>query len=130
MTTKKPAKKKTKASTKQPAKKSTTKPTKKSTKKSTKHIVKKKITGNISPDKYFVLVNGQRLNHYLALADVLEDLEEEVIAYHVNEARHDFANWIRQVFNEEDLANELEGVTDKKEMRFIIYRHLVKKHLR
>ncbi|MCF7799243.1 hypothetical protein K9M74_05055 [Candidatus Woesearchaeota archaeon] len=97
--------------------------------KKTKRVVKKKITHAIPQEQYFVLMNGERLGHYMQLADVLEELEDAVVAHHVNEVRHDFANWVRHVFNEEDLAKELEDVDDKKAMRFIIYKHLVKKHL-
>ena len=92
-------------------------------------VVKKKITTKIPEDQYFVLVNGHRLQHYIHLADVLEELEDAVIKHHVNEVRHDFANWVRYVFEEENLAKELEDVDDKKQMRLIIYKHLVKKHL-
>lgn len=106
--------------------------TKKTSKKSSpkKRVVKKKVTKDIAPEEYFVLVSGDRLQHYIDLADVLEELEDVVIAHHVTEVKHDFANWVRHVFEEEDLASELEGVKDKKTMRLIIYKHLVKKHLR
>ncbi len=104
----------------------------KATKKSApkKKAVKHKVTKKISEDQYFVLVNGHRLQHYVDLADVLEELEDAVVQHHVNKVKHDFANWVRHVFEEEDLATELEGVEDKKAMRLIIYKHLVKKHLR
>ncbi len=113
------------------AKKTTKKVTKKTTKKAApkKRVVKKKVTKPITVEQEFVLVNGQRLQHYIMLADVLEELEDAVVAHHVNDVKHDFANWVRYVFEEEDLARELEGVQEKKEMRLIIYKHLVKKHL-
>jgi hypothetical protein len=114
------------------AKKSTKKTavsSKKPAKKPAKRIVKKRITRTIPDEQHFVLVTGKRLQHYMALADVLEELEDTVVRHHVNEVRHDFANWVRHVFSEEALADELANAHDKKEMRLIIYKHLVKKHL-
>ena len=101
-----------------------------SRKKGTTGTNKKISLEKIPEDKYFVLKNGQQLDHYLALADTLENLEKEVVKYHVNELRNDFATWVEDVFGEKDLAKKIAKSKSPEQIRMIIYKHLVDKHVK
>lgn len=113
------------------ANKTTKKTAKKATKKAaTKRIRKKEVFERIPQENFFVLADGRRVEHYVTLAHLLEEMEEDLVRHHVNELRHDFANWINDVFSEEDLAKKIAVVHDPEKIRLLIYRHIIDKHLK
>lgn len=113
-----------------------TKSAKKATRKTSKRASgnarsrKKVIFGSVSPDKHFMLSDGRTLKHYLALADLLEALDKGTFEHHVNASKNDFASWIDDVFNEHELADKLRQAKDVKQMRYLIYKHIVDKHIK
>ncbi len=113
------------------AKKTTTtkKATKKSTttRKKTRTVRKKKVFKRT--EFPFKLVNGEELTHFIDLAEKLADIESYVLQHHIVDDRHDFAQWIHDVFEDKELAKALENKKDPQEMRLIIYRHIVHKYL-
>ncbi|MGM5481317.1 MAG: hypothetical protein ACQESE_02805 [Nanobdellota archaeon] len=121
---------------KKAAKKTATKAGKKKSSASRKSSAKKSSRAKkvslekIPADKYFVLKNGQQIEHYLALADTLDDLEKEVVDYHVNELHNDFATWIEDVFGEKELAKKIAQSKSPDQIRMIIYKHLINKHVK
>ena len=84
----------------------------------------------IPEEKYFVLADGTKISHYADLAHILEHLHEDIVKHHISDAKHDFAAWIKDVFSEYELANELAQEKDPEKIQLIIYKHLVKKYLR
>lgn len=118
------------AKTKTVSKKSSSK--KSTVKKATKKraITKKKVFIEIPEDKFFVLLNGDKIKHYVELADKLEHLEQHIINHHIRPDRHDFAKWIKDVFNEEELAKKLSKIKEREKMRSLIYKHIIKKYLK
>lgn len=94
-----------------------------------KRTAKKKVFTSIPEEKFFVLVNGKRLKHFVDLAHELEHMSKDVLDHHVNEARHDFANWIRDVFDEHELAEEVSKKKKAKDVQITIYKYVITKHL-
>jgi len=82
------------------------------------------LTREIPADKYFVLANGQPVKNVAELAAILDQLEDHVFNHHVNVDRNDFHNWIKDVFEDIDLARKIAGVHDKKHLQLVIYRHI------
>lgn len=103
---------------------------KSATRKKTTRTTKKKVFIEIPEDKFFILINGEKLTHYVDLAHKLEDLEQHIIHHHVTPFRHDFANWIKDVFEEEDLAEKVAKLNEPEKIRTVIYKHIIKKHLK
>lgn len=112
-----------------PAKKTTKKSTTKKTAKKATRTRKKKVFHKVEDHKTFRLVNGEILSHYIELADALAEMEEHVLSHHVGQGRHDFANWVAEVFNDTELAAAIEPLNTRQDIRLAIYRHLVHKHL-
>jgi hypothetical protein len=77
-----------------------------------------------SAQEVFVLLNGQRLKNVKELADVMGKLEDHVFNHHVNDARNDFAQWLKDVFKEVDLAKEVSGCRDKNRLQLVLYKHI------
>ena len=93
-------------------------------------VTTKKVFVEIPEGSYFILVNGERLKHYVDLGDRLETLEKYVIDHHITPFRHDFSKWIDDVFKEHELAEKISKLKDPEKIRSAIYKHIIKKHLR
>ena len=106
-------------------------PKKKTTKKTaTKKTATKKQTKILqdAPEtQYFVFCDGHPVRNVTQLAEKLEQIEEHVFNHHVTEDRNDFVNWINDVFEEVELAQEIAGLKNKDHVRLAIYKHIVKK---
>jgi hypothetical protein len=87
----------------------------------------KKILKNVKPEFYFKLIDGSEIKNLLELADALDRMTDDVFYYHVNEQRNDFSNWVRDVFNEKDLAESIEKLNNKLETEISVLKFLVNK---
>ena len=115
-------------------KKTTKKATKKTTKKATKKKTTKKpakkqskILQDAPQEHYFLFCDGHPVKNVTQLAEKLEHIKEEVFNHHVTENRNDFVNWIKDIFEEIELAEEIAGLKNKDHVRLAIYKHVVKK---
>lgn len=82
----------------------------------------------ISPEQHFVLCNGQPVKNVKELADIMEHIDEAVIAHHLSNGRNDFAAWVRDVFFDHTLSRQLAQESGKDGIRMAIYRHVTAKH--
>ncbi|MEM3374755.1 MAG: DUF5752 family protein [Candidatus Woesearchaeota archaeon] len=81
------------------------------------------------PEHYFILATGVPLKNIKELALALQTMDEWVFNHHVNEHRNDFSNWIKDIFNEDALAEELKEIKTIKETELKLLRYLVSKYL-
>jgi hypothetical protein len=98
---------------------------KKTTRKKTK--TQAKVLKDAPQAKYFVFCDGHPVKNVTQLAEKLEHIKEEVFNHHVTENRNDFVNWIKDVFQEVELAEEIAGLKNKDHVRLAIYKHVVKR---
>ena len=75
----------------------------------------------------FVLCNGKPVKNVKELADIMEEIEDHVFSYHVTADKNDFATWVKDIFQDVELAQKLAGVKDKKHMQLVLYKHIVHK---
>lgn len=76
----------------------------------------------------FILHDGSQLKDLFDLAQALEDIQEHVFRHHVNDDRHDFANWVQNVLDEHSLADEMREARKHPESHErIIYRHITRR---
>lgn len=134
---KKESKKTVKAASKSTAKKSTRKTTQKSARKkasgstvgsgrqraSSRERVYN-LTKEVPHHHYFILANGRPVKHVAELASLLDQLEDHVFNHHVTPDRNDFHNWVKDVFEDIELARKVAGVDDKRHLQLVIYKHL------
>jgi len=88
---------------------------------------KKVEVAKVSPDKYFVLCSGGLIKDMEELALMLDHISDDEFRHHVNYERNDFCCWLKDVFNEIELAEELGKTKDKKDTQIIILKHIVSK---
>jgi hypothetical protein len=82
------------------------------------------LTRDVPQEKYFILANGHPVKNVAELASILDQLEDHVFSHHVTPDRNDFHNWIKDVFEDVELARKIVGVDDKKHLQLVIYRHM------
>ncbi len=90
---------------------------------SQKKVVKKVI----NPENYFFMHDGRVLKEIIELAEILETIDNEVFYHHVNESKNDFSNWIRDIFENHELSQEIFAVREPRQMQVIILKHLAGK---
>lgn len=78
----------------------------------------------IKPENYFFLKDGRALKDISELAKVLDSIGKDVFDFHVNDAKNDFSNWIRDIIGEKELAEAIRKIKDPKQTRTIILKHV------
>lgn len=78
--------------------------------------------------KTFYLENGTTFSNVEGFAKRLLEMSEDVYNHHVTPAKNDFANWLRDSMNEENLAEKIDSGLSKMETELEVLRHLVYEH--
>ena len=81
-----------------------------------KEVVKVKIPKN----KWFFFKNGRHASSIEELKQALAWLGDDEFRHHVNIQRNDFANWIEDVFHEENLAHSMREVAERDGLLIIL----------
>ena len=89
-------------------------------------IIRKKVLGEAPEEHHFVVADGRKLKNIMELADALETMSEEIFSHHVNEFKNDFSNWVKDVFYDHSLAEDMTRAKNRLEMQIAILRRLVK----
>jgi len=66
-----------------------------------------KMLGKVPDQHVFRCSDGRIMTNMQELADALTDMSEETFAYHSNEQKQDFSNWVRDVMGDQKLARDL-----------------------
>ena len=69
------------------------------------------------PTEYnFWLSDGRIIKSAKELAEACKDMSEEVFASHANNDKNDFADWVRDIIKDQDLAYSVRKALDKNEL--------------
>ena len=85
-------------------------------------IIRKKILGEAPVEHHFVVADGKKLKNIMELADALETMSEEIFRHHAN----DFSSWVKDVFYDHSLAEDISRAKNRLETQITILRRLVK----
>ena len=89
-------------------------------------IIRKKILGEAPVERHFIVADGRKLKNILDLADALETMSSEVFKHHANDAKNDFSNWVKDVFEDHSLADDISRAKDKLQAQVVVLRRLIK----
>ena len=92
-------------------------------------IIRKKVLGEAPVEHHFVVADGRKLKNIIELADALETMTEEIFRHHANEARNDFSAWVKDVFYDHSLAEDISRARNRLETQIVVLRRLVKELL-
>jgi len=88
--------------------------------------IRKKILGKAPEEYHFQLKSGEKLESLYDLIDAMTEMSEEVFRHHVNDMRNDFSTWIKDVFDDENLAKEIKYINHKVEAQATLMRKMIK----
>lgn len=79
-------------------------------------VIKEKSLQDCSPKEAFWSTKSQIIRNIYELIDIIDHMDDWAFRYHVNldNNKNDFADWIRDVFGDEKLSMNLEGIMDRK----------------
>ena len=80
----------------------------------------------VRPEHCFYLIDGSTVASLKELLKAFEKMSDDVFYYHVTPDRHDFSNWIKDVFKEVDLAEKLLESRTKLECEVALLRRILK----
>ena len=92
-------------------------------------IIRKKVLGEAPVEHHFIVADGRKLKNIIELADALETMSEEMFRHHANEFKNDFSAWVKDVFYEHSLAEDIGRAKNRLETQIVILRRLVKELL-
>ena len=72
-----------------------------------------KLLGNVPEQYVFYVHDGRILRNIHDLKSALENMPDETYAYHANEQKNDFSNWIKNIIGDEKLARDLRRATNR-----------------
>jgi len=75
------------------------------------------------------LIKAQALAALQPQQPLIPEKIEFVKKQDINNSRNDFASWIRTILAEEDLADEIQIIMDRKEMEYRILKYLMNKYV-
>jgi hypothetical protein len=58
-------------------------------------------------DRAFILANGEKARNVEELGDKLPGIGEQVYSQHANSQKNDFSSWVKDVYGDKNLANNL-----------------------
>jgi len=89
-------------------------------------IIRKKVLGEAPEEHHFVVADGRKLKNIIELADALETMSEEIFRHHANEFKNDFSAWVKDVFYDHSLAEDISRAKNRLETQIAVLRRLVK----
>ncbi len=77
------------------------------------------------PDQFVFWSNDGRVLHDMTeLADALNNMTDETFAYHSNDFKKDFGNWIRDIIGDTNLAKDLDKSLSRTEAARVVAKRL------
>ncbi len=76
----------------------------------------KRLDREIGPEKFFILHSGRAIKSLAELERELRIADDSTFGYHVGNGKNDFADWIRDVWDDKGLAEQVRPINDRKEL--------------
>jgi hypothetical protein len=80
----------------------------------------KKYLENVHETHSFVLKNGEKITNLTELFYKLQKLDEDTFSHHVNDEKHDFADWVHHCIEDKELAQSLKEIKDKDDLTIAV----------
>ncbi len=83
-------------------------------------IQAKQFVNTVPEGQFFWVNDGNVLKEMRELRDALMMMSDQTFAYHTNEIKKDFSNWVRDVIGDEILASDLENAANREQAAKIV----------
>lgn len=82
------------------------------------------LLNDVPEEKRFWLADGRLVSSIKDLHNILKSLNKETFDYHVNESKNDFYNWVKDVYGDRQLADDLLECSTKEGIIFCLISRL------
>jgi len=89
-------------------------------KKNKKHVLR-----GVTSENSFKSIDGAEISNLMELAESFARMSDDSYYYHVTEGKNDFGNWVRDLFNEHELADNLHRTDSRVEAQATVLKFLV-----
>lgn len=86
----------------------------------------KKLLTEPAPHNQFFVADGSVIKNVAELVWALDKMNEGTYKFHANEEKNDFSSWIRDIFGEEKLAEDLKTSASRTEAQLAVAKRLLK----
>lgn len=76
------------------------------------------------PNKHFYTRDNKALKNLIELYDYIRSCEQEDFRHHVDGSKNDFANWVRHVIMDEELAQQIDRCLLREPIQFRLLRRI------
>lgn len=81
-----------------------------------------------STESVFWFMDGKSVKNIKELLEMLQNISDNVFSHHVNKERNDFARWIHDILDDEELARKIWRFKSKNQIIKLIDSHLKKNY--
>ncbi len=92
-------------------------------------VAVKKLFTEAAPHNQFFVSDGSVIKNVAELVEALEKMHEDTYKFHANEQKNDFGNWVKDVFGQHDLAENLKTAVSKADAQLAVAKNLLKELL-
>ena len=85
----------------------------------------RRVLDDATDDRHFRAADGRVIRNLRELDRALDDMRDDTFTHHVNDERHDFSNWARDVFMDHRLAENMRTAKDQRTTQVIVLRRIV-----
>jgi len=75
---------------------------------------------DVDSNKYFYAINSKVLKNMSDLYYFLKECDSSTFSYHVNANKNDFSAWVRDAFHDNDFADEISTILDRRQLKDIL----------
>ena len=92
-------------------------------------VAVKKLFTEAAPHNQFFVSDGSVIKNVAELVESLEKMHEDTYKFHANEQKNDFGNWVKDVFGQHELAENLKTAESKGDAQLAVAKTLLKELL-
>ena len=89
-------------------------------------VAAKKLLTEPAPHNQFFVSDGSVIKNVAELVWALDKMSEDTYNFHANGEKNDFSSWVRDIFGEDKLAEDLKTSASKAEAQLAIAKRLLK----
>ena len=92
-------------------------------------VAVKKLLTEAPSHNQFIVSDGSVIKNVAELIEALEKMHEDTYKFHANEQKNDFGNWVKDVFGQHELAENLKTAESKGDAQLAVAKTLLKELL-
>ena len=82
------------------------------------------VFSEVGQDKVFWLKDSSILKSLVELKDRLDFMPDDIFFFHANSEKNDFYNWVKDIYQNQSLANKIKNAKTRQELKILLEKEL------